>query len=501
MNSVLRKRMPRYVTLAVTVCIIGASVLALWSHLVPAERETLLILLNRHPVLIVTVASLFPIVVLFAILWIFRTYIEPLRSMIDEIKVVQIVNPSYRLRETGSEEIVELAQHMNRALQRMQALEENIRSEMAAATGRAEEERNILAALIDEFANGVVVCNIEGQILLSNRLARILLAAEGGSAAAAMHIPGLGRSIFGFVDRSLVARALEVIAAKLADGQEPATTTFVAAGPADKLLRIECAPVLDAGRHINGYVLLATDVSPRLQREREVQVRLQAPSSIASRPEFYDFNLFGPAAEGLPEGLTPLSALTYTAFDTETTGLRPSEGDEIISIGAVRIVGCRLLRADAFDQLIDPGQPVPPEATRVHGIDTELVKGQPDIETVLPAFHRFVAGSVLVGHNVSFDLRFLQIKEKRSGVKFTHPVLDTLLLSAVVHPRHEDHTIEGIAGRLGVNMVGRHTALGDAIMTGEIFLKLLPLLADKHIHTLRDALDASRKTYLARIRY
>ena len=196
-----------------------------------------------------------------------------------------------------------------------------------------------------------------------------------------------------------------------------------------------------------------------------------------------------------------LTELAFTAFDTETTGLRPSEGDEIVSIGGVRIVNGRMLREETFDRLIDPGRPISRESTQVHGIDDAMVKGQPDIRDALPAFSRFAQETVLVGHNAAFDMRFFQIKEEPTGVTLRMPVLDTILLSAVVHPHHEDHSIEGIAVRLGVNIAGRHTALGDAIVTGELFLKLIPLLADKGIRTLGEALEASRKTYLARVKY
>jgi DNA polymerase-3 subunit epsilon len=98
-------------------------------------------------------------------------------------------------------------------------------------------------------------------------------------------------------------------------------------------------------------------------------------------------------------------------------------------------------------------------------------------------------------------MRMLQLKEAVSGVRFNNPVLDTMLLSAVVHPGHKTHDLEQIAARVGVSIVGRHTALGDAIATGEVFLKLVALLKSQGIITLRQARDASRKTYYARLKY
>ncbi|MCX7901069.1 MAG: 3'-5' exonuclease, partial [Burkholderiaceae bacterium] len=219
------------------------------------------------------------------------------------------------------------------------------------------------------------------------------------------------------------------------------------------------------------------------------------------RPEYYDFDLFerldthGALAE------RRLSSLTYTVFDTETTGLEPSAGDEIISIGAVRIVNGRLLKHEVFEQLVNPRRPISRESVQVHGIEAAALAHEPTIEEVLPRFHRFCEDTVLVAHNAAFDMRFLQLKESKTGVRFEHPVLDTLLLSAIVHPNQESHALEAIAARLGVRVIGRHTALGDALVTGEVFLRLLPLLAERGIVTLGQALAASRETYLARLQY
>jgi DNA polymerase-3 subunit epsilon len=220
-----------------------------------------------------------------------------------------------------------------------------------------------------------------------------------------------------------------------------------------------------------------------------------------SRPEYYDFDLFRHAqtAEGLAE--RHLADLNYTVFDTETTGLEPSAGDEIISLGAVRIVNGRLLQREVYEQLVNPQRPVGKDSSRIHGIDEQALAGQPTIGEVLPQFHHFCEDTVLVAHNAAFDMRFLELKEAATGIRFTHPVLDTLLLSVIVNPSQEGHNLEAVAERLGVSVIGRHTALGDALVTGEIFLKLLPLLADHGIVTLGQALSASRETYYARLQY
>jgi DNA polymerase-3 subunit epsilon len=220
-----------------------------------------------------------------------------------------------------------------------------------------------------------------------------------------------------------------------------------------------------------------------------------------SRPEFYDFDLFGRAGQTAEFESRLLTELTYTVFDMETTGLKPAEGDEILSIGAIRIVNCRLLRDEHYEQLVDPLRPIPWESVQIHGIHPEMVIGQPTADQVLPRFQQFAEDTILVAHNAAFDMRFLQMKEDQSAIRFINPVLDTLLLSAVVHPGHADHNLEAIAHRLGVRILGRHTAMGDALVTGELFLKLLPLLAEKGIYRLKDALEASKQTYYARMKF
>jgi len=221
----------------------------------------------------------------------------------------------------------------------------------------------------------------------------------------------------------------------------------------------------------------------------------------AGRPEVYDFDLFRVTDQSRELADRRLVELTYTVFDTETTGLDPTGGDEIIQIGAARIVAGKMRREDCFEQLVDPQRDIPAASIPIHGITPDMVRGAPTIDTVLPAFHAFVQDTVLVAHNAAFDMRFLELKRERTGCVFDQPVLDTLLLSAVVHPNQDSHRLEAICERLGVQVLGRHTALGDAMVTAEVLIKLLPLLAERGIHTLGQAREAAERTYLARVKY
>jgi DNA polymerase-3 subunit epsilon len=231
---------------------------------------------------------------------------------------------------------------------------------------------------------------------------------------------------------------------------------------------------------------------------RRGEARLRFPLSAGSaapprevvppRPEFYDFELIDTAGD---RGEQPLRALSCVVFDTETTGLQPSQGDQLVAIGGVRVVNGRVLTGETFERLINPGIAIPKLSIRFHGITDDMVADKPPARIVLPQFHRFVEGAVLVAHNAAFDMKFLELKSAESGADFDNPVLDLLLLSAFLHDHVADHSLDSLAGRFSVEVEGRHTALGDAMTTAGIFVQMLDLLESRGIRTLNQALEAA----------
>ena len=647
--------------------------------------------------------------------WLFKRYVTALRSLAEQTRIVFAANPEHRVVANGAAELHELGATINRLADAYSRLLADLEARSGAANARLEEERNRLAALMSELAEGVLLCNAEGRILLYNERARALFdTAAAPAQGARAGLVGLGRSVFALLDRDQVAHALDKLQSGLDQGTQFPATRFITNAVTGALVKVQMAPFLSAGGGIAGMVLTLEDVTELMDREaqrrsllqafasgvrapmaslraaaenlasfpemneaRRVQfteivaaesrhlsaminealseyadalkaglaledmraadllsvarrrieavlslpcAQEQAPEEVwikvdsfalvealaylagrlrddygvrsvalraaqsgrfaeldlvfsgaivgsdalalwetepmqvgaqqtpltlkgvlerhggeiwvqshktshtawfrlllplgapaapalrrsvatGSRPEYYDFDLF--RHTGTDQGLAErkLADLHYTVFDTETTGLEPSAGDEIISLGAVRIVNARLLKNEVFEQLVNPQRPVSAASTRIHGIEAKALAGQPTIGEVLPQFQHFCEDTVLVAHNAAFDMRFLELKEAATGIRFAQPVLDTLLLSVIVHPTQEGHGLEAVAERLGISVIGRHTALGDALVTGEIFLKMLPLLAEHGIVTLGQALDASRETYHARLKY
>jgi len=179
-----------------------------------------------------------------------------------------------------------------------------------------------------------------------------------------------------------------------------------------------------------------------------------------------------------------LSELPYAVFDLETTGLKPYKGDEIISVGAVLIDRLKI-SGRSFHRLANPQRSISNGAVKVTGITPDDVKDKPPVEKVLVQFLDFIGGRVLVAHNASFDLAFLNLKlGKLVQTGMPHPVIDTALLARYLYPDLEDCSLESLCRRWKIELDERHSALGDARITAQIFLALFPRLLESGVNSL-----------------
>jgi DNA polymerase-3 subunit epsilon len=226
---------------------------------------------------------------------------------------------------------------------------------------------------------------------------------------------------------------------------------------------------------------------------RQARRAVQRPKPV-QRSVVYDFDLLDKARSDKVAD-TALADLTYVVFDTETTGLLPQQGDEIVQIAAVRIVNGRRVEGEVFDTLVNPRRGIPLSSTEVHGITEAMVAEAPFIEDVARRFHKFAEGAVLIAHNAPFDMEFLRRLDPKLGISFDNPVFDTVLLSAVVYGQHEVHSLDALTHRLGITIPeeARHTAIGDTVATADAFLKLMPMLQGRGLATFGEVLTEVRK--------
>ena len=735
MNTKTRYWLIYILTTIIVLLVVFGVFLLFWSDLTPDEKAFAYHLAPKLTIYAITgmVANL----LLFSSLlrYVFKSYIDPVVKLSEETQLISNANAKYRIVPSGGPEVMELTRAINDLAAKHIALSSDVQQIVQYSKKGLDEEKRRLEALMAQIPEGVVVCNVDGRILLYNHRAQEIVSefeapadasvpagargsnsgngagGSNGHGAGGNGAPeptkaflGLGRSVFGVIDRRPILHALNYLQGGLWEGDVRPAFNFTTSRQQEQFLRVRMAPVTrdDESKEIEGYVLSMADITNRLRADSRRDIFLQSltiglqqelgrihdannalmatptfsepalaghgkvidtstnnllrqidqvamqhafrlqdpgepeyilgadlmnvvrdtlvdkfglevtadvddelwlnmnsytvvrgvnyligqltkhldiekvglrlgkqeeegfltvrwhgdpvkvktieqwkecplmlgakgrgPVSLTNllagrgdlsspdeeaayvrfkldvekpavawkledrkehRPVYYEFDLFDARYQRADYEHMPLDDLTYVVFDTETTGLDPSGGDEIISIAGIRIVGGKLRREEIFDQLVDPRRSVPLESLKIHEIYPEMLRGMPVIGDVLPQFREFVEGAVLVAHNAAFDMRFLELKQEAAGVEFDQPVIDTLLLSAVVHPNQEPHNLDAVAERFGLPIVGRHTALGDSILTAEVLIRLIPLLKAKGIETLGQAWEASKRT-------
>ena len=213
----------------------------------------------------------------------FRQYVQGLLKMAEILRLMLGANRNFRVAPEGPPEVRELARAANDLAAQRDELLTDVEAQIARAKASVEEEKNRLAALMSELTMGVVVCNLDGRILLYNNRARLQFKAlaQGPTSAAGGALIGLGRSIFSILERAQVAHALENIQQRLARGSAEPTANFITATRSGQLLRVQMAAVLAAGEHgvvpkIAGYVLIVENITRAFEREAQRDQVLQS---------------------------------------------------------------------------------------------------------------------------------------------------------------------------------------------------------------------------------
>ena len=172
---------------------------------------------------------------------------------------------------------------------------------------------------------------------------------------------------------------------------------------------------------------------------------------------------------------------TYVVFDLETTGFSPIK-DKIIEIGAVKVENGVI--TDKFSTFVNPKVPIPFEITNLTSITDDMVMEAPDIETILPQFLEFVGDAVLVAHNASFDVSFIEQNCRYQDITPDFTSVDTVAMARILLPTLSKFKLNVVANALHISLENHHRAVDDAGATAEIFVKFVEMLRTRNIKTL-----------------
>ncbi|UQS86503.1 PolC-type DNA polymerase III [Nicoliella spurrieriana] len=182
-----------------------------------------------------------------------------------------------------------------------------------------------------------------------------------------------------------------------------------------------------------------------------------------------------------------LKKATYVVFDIETTGLSAIY-DKIIEVSAVKMVHDNVV--DQFEEFIDPGFRLSEFTKNLTSITDEMVHGSKSEETVLKLFREFCGDAIVVGHNVTFDVGFMNVGYERYGMaKIANPIIDTLPLARFLYPNLKSYRLNTLAKKFDVNLEHHHRAVYDAESTGHLNYLFLKQAEDQYGIKYHDQLN------------
>ncbi len=198
-----------------------------------------------------------------------------------------------------------------------------------------------------------------------------------------------------------------------------------------------------------------------------------------------------------------IESYEFVSLDSELTGLNHRR-DAIVSIGAVRIRGLKIVAGDNFFTYVHPQRSMPKISTLIHRITPEQIEGAPRLVDVLPDLVDFIGSALLVGHFVDLDMSFLnRACKKLLGGTLRNPCVDSLRLAQAYHERQKrnyyerynlgvGYNLTHLSKQYGIPLFEQHDALGDAFQAACLFIFLVKRLQASGCTTLRDLYVASR---------
>ncbi len=180
----------------------------------------------------------------------------------------------------------------------------------------------------------------------------------------------------------------------------------------------------------------------------------------------------------------------FTFLDVETTGLSPRTS-RVCEVALIGFQGnCRVCH---FSSLVNPGLPIPPETSRIHGITDEMVKNSPAFPALAPRLIALLEGTVIVAHNTDFDLSFMEMEFARAGLRLPElPVIDTLYIARRLGT-FTNNRLGTIAKELDISTENWHRALSDVEMTRKIFEHFMLVFRKEGAATVADLMARGAK--------